>query len=283
LIRAGSPHNTLLVTEQCDQACVMCSQPPKKDHLDLFRFFSVALLLAPKNMTIGLSGGEPTLHKASLFKLILDAHERRPDLSFHILSNGQHFSADDVDVLRSPAFKRVLWGIPLYSNVPSTHDAIVVKEGAFDRLARSLSLLSRAGSQIELRTVLVRENLDRLPSLAGFVCRNLPFVARWAIMQLENIGYARQNWDRIFVDHSLDFRPIGAALSIASTFDIDVRLFNFPLCTVPVAYRRYADPSISDWKRKYVDSCSQCSKKEECTGFFEWYKPEKGYRGVAPL
>ena len=29
LLRAGSPHNTLLVTERCDQLCVMCSQPPR--------------------------------------------------------------------------------------------------------------------------------------------------------------------------------------------------------------------------------------------------------------
>ncbi len=29
LIRASSSHNTFLVTEQCDQSCVMCSQPPK--------------------------------------------------------------------------------------------------------------------------------------------------------------------------------------------------------------------------------------------------------------
>src|SRR5690349_19045507 len=33
LIRADSRHNTLLVTEQCDQLCIMCSQPPKKQHV----------------------------------------------------------------------------------------------------------------------------------------------------------------------------------------------------------------------------------------------------------
>ena len=31
LIRKNSRHNTLLVTERCDQLCVMCSQPPKKN------------------------------------------------------------------------------------------------------------------------------------------------------------------------------------------------------------------------------------------------------------
>ena len=39
ILRAGSQHNTLLVTERCDQLCVMCSQPPKKTHLDRFGYF----------------------------------------------------------------------------------------------------------------------------------------------------------------------------------------------------------------------------------------------------
>ena len=42
LIRAHSPHNTFLVTEQCDQLCVMCSQPPKVHHVDLFDHFETA-------------------------------------------------------------------------------------------------------------------------------------------------------------------------------------------------------------------------------------------------
>jgi hypothetical protein len=36
LIRAQSLHNTFLITERCDQLCVMCSQPPKKFHIDRF-------------------------------------------------------------------------------------------------------------------------------------------------------------------------------------------------------------------------------------------------------
>ena len=47
LIRAASEHNTLLVTERCDQLCIMCSQPPKKHHVDLFPLFLQVALLAP--------------------------------------------------------------------------------------------------------------------------------------------------------------------------------------------------------------------------------------------
>ena len=63
LVRARSRHNTFLVTERCDQLCVMCSQPPKARHVDLFPFLQSAALLAPRGARIGLSGGEPTLYK----------------------------------------------------------------------------------------------------------------------------------------------------------------------------------------------------------------------------
>src|SRR5688572_29941306 len=39
LVRASSAHNTFLVTERCDQLCVMCSQPPKRGHVDMFPYF----------------------------------------------------------------------------------------------------------------------------------------------------------------------------------------------------------------------------------------------------
>ena len=115
IFRSGSRHNTLLVTERCDQLCVMCSQPPKKTHVDRFAHFETACRICEENSLIGISGGEPTLYKQELFNLVERTSAQRPDVGFHILSNGQHFSEDDIDRLRSSAFRNVIWGIPIYS------------------------------------------------------------------------------------------------------------------------------------------------------------------------
>lgn len=283
LIRAASPHNTFLVTEQCDQACLMCSQPPKKHHTDLYTFFEHAALLAPPDMVIGISGGEPTLHKDALLTFLTRTLRKRADLSFHVLTNGQHFEEKDREALSGPTFPRVLWGIPIYADTPALHDQIVRKEGAFARLLHSFSVLARAGAAIELRTVLLRQNATNLPALAAFVATHLPFVARWAIMQLENIGFARQNWREIFYDHSTTFGPVAGAIDIATARGIDVRLYNFPLCTVPGPYRARADCSISDWKRRYLDVCGACTARERCTGFFEWYPDSHGFLNLDAL
>lgn len=280
LIRARSRHNTFLVTERCDQLCVMCSQPPKQAHLDLFAQFGQAALLAPLGATIGISGGEPLLFKEQIFALIGNTLSVRPDLRFHVLTNAQHFDSDDGPFLHGRARDRVLWGIPLYAPDAADHDAIVVKDGAFARLFQSVATLAKAGAQIELRTVVTRRNAALLPRLARLIATELPFCTSWALMQLEPIGFGRMNWDTLFHDSSVDFGPIARALNIALARDIDVALYNFPLCTIPEEYRTYAPSTISDWKQKYLETCQGCSLKTRCGGFFEWYDPDRGFARV---
>lgn len=281
LIRANSVHNTLLVTEQCDQLCVMCSQPPKKHHLDRFEEYRSAAALAPFGATLGVSGGEPTLYKAELFDLIEATFEKRPDLSWHVLSNAQHFEVDDVDRLSSPEFKNVTWGVPIYSTDPLSHDAIVGKQGAYTLLEAGLSILMQSAAKVELRTVLMQTNSNDLPLIADFVARYLRFVVQWSIMQLENIGFAKNRFPNLYFDHATDFSQVARSIDIATLFGIDIALFNFTLCSVPESYREYCAASISDWKRKFPSACGGCSKREFCSGFFEWH-PES-HLDVRPL
>lgn len=277
LIRASSNHNTLLITEQCDQKCIMCSQPPKKYHTDMFDQFLQAVVLSPKAATIGLSGGEPFLHKARLLEFLRKAQAARPDIRFHILTNGQHFERSDETDLRSLNMASILWGIPIYAAKPSIHDRIVAKEGAFEILERNLALLGKAGAVLELRTVVLKSNITELEELANHVTRNFSFAHVWAIMQLENIGYARMNWDAEFCDTSTVFDGIATAVDIAVGRGLRTKLYNFPLCTVPLSYRQYCTPSISDWKQKFLSTCEDCSLRSGCTGFFEWYPDDRGF------
>lgn len=283
LIRANSRHNTLLITERCDQLCVMCSQPPKERHIDMFPFFETAVLLSPENSTIGISGGEPTLFKSELFEFLERTMSGRRDIDFHVLTNAQHFDRDDLIKLRRLDLDRILWGVPVYSSDRDVHDRIVGKPGAFDQVRKSLSLLCEAGAKIELRTVLMKPNAPKLFDLAKFVTTALPFVNKWAIMQLENIGYGRQNWNSLFYDSSVGFDIVGKALDFAISRGIDTKLYNFPLCTVPADYRAFAPSTISDWKRAYVSDCADCSLRNECGGFFEWHPKAHGYErfGIA--
>lgn len=281
LIRYSSKHNTLLITEQCDQKCIMCSQPPKKHHTDMFDYFFQAVLLAPTDATIGLSGGEPLLHKVRLFDFVQKSQAARPDIRFHILTNAQHFDDSDRTILSRLNMNSILWGVPIYAADETTHDQIVVKAGAHQTLQKNLSLLGACGAALELRTVVLNSNISRLEELANHITRHQPFACVWAIMQLENIGYARMNWDKEFCDTSVSFAYIAKAIDLATGRGVETVLYNFPLCTVPSQYRRFSIASISDWKQKYLSTCDGCSLRSTCNGFFEWYPKDKGFKGIS--
>jgi len=288
LLRAHRPeggiaHNTLLVTERCDQLCLMCSQPPKKTHVDRFAYLEEACLLAEPGSLIGITGGEPTLYKEQVFGLLERVLSVRPDLEFHVLTNGQHFASEDVPRLRGPLYRRVSWGIPLYAPEPALHEEIVGKSGAFARLEESFVHLLAARARIELRTVLLSSNLPILGDLSRFVATRLRFIEAWSIMQLEHTGYARNRWKDLFVDHRTQFDTIADALNHTAVHGVRAQLFNFPRCTVPDEYRELAVASISDWKRKYAQACDGCRERTKCCGFFEWHPDDETMKMVTPL
>ena len=175
------------------------------------------------------------------------------------------------------------WAIPIYSSVPSNHDKIVGKEGAFDKLLDALPIFAISTSRVQIRTVLMQQNQFDLPELARFIAGNLPWVSHWALMQLERFGYARLQWENKFVDSSTDFEIIGNAINICDSLGLPVKLFNFPYCSVPTSFQNLTHKSISDWKQKYLDICKTCSKKNDCCGVFEWYHSDIGFAGLGPI
>jgi len=218
LFRANSRNNTLLFTERCDQLCVMCSQPPREiDSSWRLPLYEDAVNMVVEGATIGISGGEPMLYKNELFGMLERVGKKRPDISFHILSNGQHFELNDREILKAiHARSNVLWGIPLYASTAADHDLIVGKQGAFNIVMEKLFLLASTGAAIELRTVLMGLNALDLPGLANFISKHLMFIARWAIMATEPIGYAKANKHRVFYDHSIAPQPLSNTLDICA-------------------------------------------------------------------
>ena len=271
--------NTILLTEKCDQVCMMCSQPPKnKDYLHWDLYLEAASLI-PDGGTLGVSGGEPTLYKDQLLQFLIDCIELNKNIQINVLTNAQHFDDNDIDKLVI-LNKNVLWGVPIYSHIPSEHDQIVGKDGAFSKLENGFNCLLMSGSRVELRTVLMQENYSSLPKLAKLVSRHFLWIEKWAIMQLEPIGYAKIDWSLKFVDTTLYPENLEQAVLIAKASGIYTNLYNFPLCTVPTNIQNFCVKSISDWKQKFLSDCNICFQKNSCCGFFEWYDDNNGYKSI---
>jgi His-Xaa-Ser system radical SAM maturase HxsC len=272
LYRRSSAHNFILVTDQCNSLCLMCSQPPKAiDDFDrLEEHLRLVDLIDPATVELGITGGEPTLFRDGFLELLARCRDRLPATALHVLTNGRMFFyrrfAEKVGALAHPD---LILGIPLYSDIDNRHDHIVQAPGAFEETVLGLQHLDRYGVRVEIRVVLHALSVPRLPQLAAFIARNFPFACHIALMGLEMFGLVHRNLAELWIDPVDYQRELVAASDILCAAGMNVSIYNHQLCVLDRALWPLARKSISDWKNVFLPACSGCSAIGECGGFFQ--------------
>ncbi len=281
LFRASSLHNSILVTERCNNYCLMCSQPPKDiDDSWILEEIEQLIPLIPKSTSeLGLTGGEPALCGEQFLHILWLAKSYLPKTAIHLLSNGRSFS--------NPVFAKkyadighhdVVVGIPIYSDDPALHDYIVQARGAFDETIRGVLNLKKLNQKVEIRVVLHKQSVKRLKQLCEFLTRNLLFVDHVALMGLEMTGFTRANMDQLWVDPN-DYKDVlSEAVSVLAKARMPVSVYNHQLCLVNQDVLPYYRKSISDWKNEYAPECQGCGKMRDCGGFFSSSIQNRSYR-----
>lgn len=226
-----SNDNTLFVTEQCNNRCVMCCQPPKKvNDIDLYYEQNVERIKnAPKDLpVIGITGGEPTLLGNKLVDLILLIRQELPNTDIHILSNGRNFK--DMDYAKrivDAGEDKLVLGIPFHSDYEGDHDMIAGARGAYNETILGLYNIAMQGGCVELRIVMNSLNYNRFLPMAEYIHKNLSFVAWTAFMGMERTGFADKRSDKIWIEPSeymselsdaVHFWMIGIMRSLFTTY-----------------------------------------------------------------
>lgn len=285
LYRRSSRHNFFLVTERCNNYCLMCSQPPKSvdDGWLMDEIEETLPLVDPATSSFTLTGGEPLTEWRRFIPLLRLARDLLPDTAVHVLTNGRAFSSSDVaNSWAAVGHPKLSAGIPIYSAVDHIHDYVVQAKGAFDQTVLGVLQLKDRGQRVELRIVLHAITAPRLRETCSWIARNLPFVDHVALMGLENTGFAIANDELLWID-PLDYRDqLAAGVDALSTAAVNVSVYNLPLCVLDPSVRPFAVQSISDWKNAYVAECETCSARSDCAGFFSTGRP-KFSRGIAAI
>jgi His-Xaa-Ser system radical SAM maturase HxsC len=270
-----SKTNSIFATVRCNSNCLMCSQPPlEHDDLDEnLAIWDTAIDYMPDKVEyIGVTGGEPTLLGSRLTLLLNKLTNKYPDINIDILSNGRRLSSSfKVELYQIQSPGSIKWCIPIYSDVDYVHDYIVQGDNAFWQTTRGLSQVYSTGFQTEIRVVLHSLSLNRLEQLAKYITLNYPYVHHVALMGLENIGYTLYHNKLLTIEnYDVYIYKVSKAITILKNFNLNVSLYNIPLCHVPEELRKYCRQSISEWKNSYPPDCQSCSLKKDCAGFFTW-------------
>ena len=275
----SSNHNAIMVTNQCNSNCIICPQPscndPKDLHINNMRMLRLISNHTIKN--IGLTGGEPTVHLERCIDIIKECKKRFPKASIAILTNGRLLSMDNILKLLSVGHPNLMFCIPIYADNSFIHDFITRCPGSFSDTLNSIQNLAILKQKIELRIVITKQNYQRLKNISEYIFRNFPFCVHIAFMGMEICGFADSNKDEVWIDPHQYITELCEAVRHLHQRNMNVSLYNIPLCLIPQNYWRFAADSISDWKKGYSKTCDKCIVKTSCPGLFTTSHVQSNY------
>lgn len=285
LFRIRSAHNSFLVTERCNNYCLMCSQPPKDvdDRWILSEIRESLPLIDPATRALTFTGGETLSDWEAFIDLLKECRERLPATALQVLTNGRAFASSRiVDAWRDIGHPNLMAAIPVYASVDHIHDHVVQAKGAFDETVLGILKLKDRGQRVEIRVVLHALTAPIIEDTGRWIARNLPFVDHVALMGLENTGFAIANDAMLWMD------PVDYGCGLAKAIDhlcaagVNVSVYNLPKCVLPRSAWPHALQSISDWKNGFVEECDGCDEKSTCSGFFTTGRPRfsRGVRAI---
>lgn len=270
--KKDSNDNTLFITSQCNNKCLMCCQPPTKydNSISLLNENLKIIQEAPNDITcIGITGGEPTLASKSLFTILDVIREKYPTALIHFLTNGRSLSNEEyIKKLEKYDLNNILFAIPLHSDYAKDHDYIAQANGAYNETLTGLYNLANYEANIELRIIINKLNFLRLEQISDFIAYNLPFVENTAFIGMEAIGFAIKNADEIWIFPEDYQEQLKQAVLKLSRWNLQCSIFNIPFCLLPEELYSFAKQSISDWKTVYTNKCNKCKMKTQCCGLF---------------
>jgi len=271
LYRSSAQDNFLFLTNRCQNRCTFCSQPPTV-HADDWLIAEVLQAIAhlPRGIaSVGITGGEPTLAGPGLLAVLAALTAHHPTCAIHLLSNGRNFAwlglAQRVAAI---GCADLVVGVPIHADSPPAHDAIAGSAGAWGETVRGCLALARCGIAVEIRVVLVRDNVARLEQLAAWITRNMPFVVHVAWMAQEVTGYAATAGDRVWVNPESYHVQLRRAVTLIQRWGIRTSIYNLPHCWMPADLWPWAVKSISSWKVEHPDACTGCRQLAACSGLF---------------
>lgn len=268
----GANDNVIYCTSVCNNRCIMCCQPPsKKDDSDYHYSKNMKLIHnSPSDIDyVCITGGEPTLSGVRLFEYMNSIWGKMPECQIHLLSNGRLFADTSyIELFDKNVKGKICIGIPLHADNHIDHDIIAGVKGAFFETLKGLHNLGILKYEIELRIILLKQNINRLTQIAQFIIKNLPFVSQVSFMGLEIIGNAEKFYDKLNVEPDEYCQLLNNAILTLESCSIHTKLFNIPLCLLPKSLWQYTCKSISNWKKINVDKCKGCLQIDNCCGIF---------------
>ena len=269
MLDTGSKSNYLSLTDRCNHRCIMCPQPPiKSEPSRLEQNLRLIALMSKETQSVGITGGEPTVVGDDLITILQALKKRVPHAAITILTNAVKLADRNfVHKIACCQCADLQIDVPLFAATPELHNEIVGAK-TFYKTIQGLYNLATYRMDIGIRVVIHRLNYQHLTALSYFIYHNFPFVKQVAFMQMETMGYAADNIERLWID-PYDYKDeLSNAVNFLRQRRMTALIYNAQLCVLNPDVRDVAVQSISEWKNINLEACQACVHRTECPGFF---------------
>ena len=268
-----SVDNYFFVTGKCNSNCIMCPSPDisrkeaKGRQID--NLIEIAKHIPEDSVHLTVTGGEPFMFGAEIFKFVEFLKNKFLRTEFLFLTNGRIFAIDAyVQKFVEARPYNCIVAIPIHGSNATLHDSITQAKYSFEQTIRGVKALLKNNVRIELRIVVSKLNFADINNIASLIVREMPSVEYVSIMAMEMTGSARVNKEKVWIPYTQAATCIEKAIYTLIENSIDVKLYNFPLCTVRKEFWPLCEKSISPDKVRYAEDCNNCKMKDSCGGIF---------------
>lgn len=269
----SSVDNYFFVTGKCNSNCIMCPSHDFSrqhgDEVNIDKLIEISSHIPVSTRHLTITGGEPFMARKKIFELLHYVNFKFTNTEFLILTNGRIFAVEEyVECLRECINDRTIIGIPLHGSCAQKHDYITRADGSFSQTVLGIKRLLSHGIRVELRLVVCNLNVNDYLDMARLIIDEMPGVEYVSVMAAEMTGNAFANRESVWRPYGESFSIIKDSIELLINSGIDVKLYNFPLCTVDMKYWTLCEKSISPNKVTFADICEDCKYKGACGGVF---------------
>lgn len=269
----ASIDNLFFVTGKCNSNCIMCPSADSSrkygDVTNVEHLIEVAEHIPSDAKHLTVTGGEPFLSGEEIFKFILFLREKFIETEFLFLTNGRIFALEKyANLLKETVPYNSIFAIPIHGSTNVLHDHITQVSGSFKQTMIGIKRLLRMGIKIEIRIVVSKLNSMDIDNIANLIINEIPQISSVSVIALEMTGSAYKNRDQVWLTYKESFEAASKAIKRLVKHGINVKLYNFPLCTVRSSYWAMCEKSISPHKVRYAECCEECKYKSSCGGVF---------------
>lgn len=288
----------LRLTMACNERCPFCNVPvedyprptPPESEIEA----ELQAFVASGARILTISGGEPTLLRARLVRVVKSARSR--GISFvELQTNAVLIDAAYASALAQAGLTSAF--VSLLSDDPDLHDRLAGLSGAWPRCLAGIDALLDVGVKVTLNPVVANDTQDRLLEYLEFVAARLPRVRSVSLSAVQPHGRAAQD-PSLLPDYAVLGPWVREARRLAT--ELGIELLN-PYCGLPlcVGWEDGLDRSVeaveageggwlatpgieNEGDKRQGPACRTCVFRGRCGGAWFAYWEHRGGSGLVP-